>query len=169
MPRFYKYFTLNMSKLLSKLLPTSMLPHSTAQTGLASVWRYNMHTAVDSPVLQNIALSAPTMYADPSFMAVPTLPESCMTEVLSCELSLLSFHLNIAIKENIWKGEYVDLLKLLPSLKENRLEKRDCKNWRINGKGLVLVISTIGCKHFAYMLVLWVKNTQNCSVVCSNL
>lgn len=43
-----------------------------------------------------------------------TVPEICRKEALPCTLSPLGFHLSAGIRERIWKGEFLDLLSLLP-------------------------------------------------------
>ncbi|XP_077306286.1 uncharacterized protein LOC143925697 [Lithobates pipiens] len=52
--------------------------------------------------------------------------EACMKEALPCEISPLGFHLSSSVKEKIWRGEFVDLLSLLPSSKEflSKLDKK---------------------------------------------
>lgn len=50
------------------------------------------------------------------------VPETCFKEVMSCEVSLLGFHLPISIKEKIWRGDFIDVLSLLPSVKEFTIE-----------------------------------------------
>lgn len=46
------------------------------------------------------------------------VPETSVKEVLPCEMSPLGFHLSHSLKEKIWKGEFIDILSLLPSSKE---------------------------------------------------
>lgn len=46
------------------------------------------------------------------------MPEICLQEALPCEVSPLGFHLLAALKEKIWKGEFVEVLSLLPSAKD---------------------------------------------------
>lgn len=46
------------------------------------------------------------------------VPEVCLKEALPCEVSPLGFHLGLAVKEKIWRGEFVDLLSLLPAFKD---------------------------------------------------
>lgn len=45
--------------------------------------------------------------------------EQCFKEALFCEISHLGYHLPLAIKEKIWKREFVDLLSLLLTNREN--------------------------------------------------
>ena len=47
-----------------------------------------------------------------------TVGESSFKEPLPCVLSPLGFHLPRTVKEKIWRGEFIDLLSLLPSSKE---------------------------------------------------
>lgn len=42
-----------------------------------------------------------------------------------CEFSPLRFHLSASTKDKIWKGDYIDLLSLLPYFKDNHLDKKD--------------------------------------------
>lgn len=44
--------------------------------------------------------------------------ESSFKEPLPCSLSPLGFHLSKSVKEKIWRGEYLDILSLLPASKE---------------------------------------------------
>lgn len=68
-----------MSNLLSNLLPSSsVLPHHSNPSGLASVWRENVHNAADSPIIQSVSLSAPAMSAEPSHKSASLVPEACM-------------------------------------------------------------------------------------------
>lgn len=46
------------------------------------------------------------------------LPETCLREPLSCEVSPLGYHLSVSMKEKIWRCEFLDLLSLLPSVKD---------------------------------------------------
>lgn len=115
-----------MSNFFSNLLPSSsVLLQPSTSSCLASVWRENVHNAVDSPIIQNVSLSEPAVSAGPSRKSATLIPKVCMKEVLLSELSPLGFHLNAAIKERIWKGEYIELISLLPSIKDNRLERKD--------------------------------------------
>ena len=52
-----------------------------------------------------------------SFLNNPTssqIPEISFKEPLPCEISPLGFHLTTNIKEKIWKGDFIELLTLLP-------------------------------------------------------
>ena len=54
------------------------------------------------------------------------MPETCAREALPCTLSPLGYHLTAAMKEKIVRGEFVDLLSLLPSAKESLFkDKKD--------------------------------------------
>lgn len=44
--------------------------------------------------------------------------ETCYKEALVCPGSLLGYHLRTATKKNIWHNEYIDLLSLLPLVKD---------------------------------------------------
>ena len=54
------------------------------------------------------------------------MPETCAREALPCTLSPLGYHLTAAMKEKIVRGEFVDLLSLIPSAKESLFkDKKD--------------------------------------------
>lgn len=46
------------------------------------------------------------------------VPEACMKEVIPCETSPLGYHLSQSVKERIWKGEFMEILSLLPFHKD---------------------------------------------------
>lgn len=46
------------------------------------------------------------------------VPEICMKDAMPCEVSPLGFHLSLAVKEKIRKGEFIDILSLLPLHKD---------------------------------------------------
>lgn len=46
------------------------------------------------------------------------LPETCLKEPMACTISPLGYHLSITVKDKIWRGEFLDILSLLPSAKE---------------------------------------------------
>lgn len=49
-----------------------------------------------------------------------------MSEAFICTVSPLGFHLRACVKERIWKNEYIDLLSLLPSVKDfPKADKKD--------------------------------------------
>lgn len=68
----------------------------------------------------NVNPSMPVSVANSTFsLPVKTLvSESCFKEALPCELSPLGYHLSNAVKEKIWRGDFIDILSLLPSSKE---------------------------------------------------
>ncbi|XP_075685840.1 uncharacterized protein LOC142664622 [Rhinoderma darwinii] len=98
-------------KLLADLVSKSAVPASSP----ADVWKHS------SQHLQNAG-----------FSNIPVLEkgigvsETCCKEVMSCDISPLGFHLQPAIKERIWRNEFIDLFSLLPSAKET-LVKQDGK------------------------------------------
>lgn len=47
-----------------------------------------------------------------------TVPEISMKDAMPCEISPLDYHLSTAVKEKIWKGEFIDILLLLPFHKD---------------------------------------------------
>lgn len=61
-----------------------------------------------------------------SLLVNDLVSESCLREALPGELSPLGYHLSTAVKEKIWRGEFIDILSLLPSSKEFLL-KSDMK------------------------------------------
>lgn len=50
--------------------------------------------------------------------------------MITCELSPLGFHLSVNVKEKIWRGDYIDLLSLIPSPKEYRTDKKDVDDFK---------------------------------------
>lgn len=44
--------------------------------------------------------------------------------MLPCELSPLGFHLPLVMKEKIQNGDYVDIMSLISSSKDNRFDKK---------------------------------------------
>lgn len=60
----------------------------------------------------------PTVESNPLQKEIASVLEICRKETLPCTLSLLGFHLSTGIKEKNWRGEFLDLLSLLPSSKE---------------------------------------------------
>lgn len=67
-------------------------------------------------VLGNVAV-APHAGAAPSVLSKSAVklqvPEVCFKEALPCEVYSLGFYLSAALKEKIWKREFVDVLSLL--------------------------------------------------------
>lgn len=58
------------------------------------------------PISTSVATA--TIIADvPNIVSSSLVPESCLKEVITCELSPLGFHLNSTVKEKIWKGDYI--------------------------------------------------------------
>lgn len=47
-----------------------------------------------------------------------SVPKSCMKEGMPCKVSYLGYNQPMSVKENIWMGEFVDVLSLLPATKE---------------------------------------------------
>lgn len=58
-----------------------------------------------------------------------SVPESCLKEILPCEILPLGYHLSAQVKDKIWKGQLIEILSLLPSAKEfiNRSDKKNQK------------------------------------------
>ncbi|XP_040181175.1 uncharacterized protein LOC120914564 [Rana temporaria] len=52
---------------------------------------------------------------------IANVPESCFREAMACELSPLGFHLSANVKAKIWKGDYMDILSLLPAAEDRPL------------------------------------------------
>lgn len=73
----------------------------------AGVW---IPQAADGNVTEHVTLNA---------VKSKGIPEMCYKEALPCEMSPLGFHLSTAVKEKIWKCEYLDLISLLPSVEES--------------------------------------------------
>lgn len=51
-------------------------------------------------------------------MTSSSVPEACLKETLPCEMSPVGYYLSPQIKNKIWNGQFVDILALLPSVKE---------------------------------------------------
>lgn len=60
-------------------------------------------------------------------LARGNVPESCMKEAMLCEMSPLRYHLSLAVKDKIWRGDFIDILSLLRSQKDFmvKLDKND--------------------------------------------
>ncbi|XP_040195886.1 uncharacterized protein LOC120928890 [Rana temporaria] len=54
---------------------------------------------------------------------IANVPESCFREAMACELSPLGFHLSANVKAKIWKGDYMDILSLLPAAEDRPLRR----------------------------------------------
>lgn len=98
---------------------------NTAQVGLipsvgeetvAAVWAPSSDINANSQV--SLVISQPLSSADTNILNHCKIPETCRKGALPCILSPLGFHLPTGTKEKIWKGEFLDLLSLLPSAKE---------------------------------------------------
>lgn len=76
------------------------------------------------------------------------VPEICMKDVMSCEISSLGYHLSMSVKEKIWKGEFIDILSLLPFHKDFSIksDRRGERRVRMIGAGQYSGHSTIGCR-----------------------
>lgn len=84
------------------------------------------------------------------------MSEACFKEAMVCEISPLGFHLALSMKEKIWKHEFVDLLSLLPSIKENY--KSDKKSH--NEKDSSEILLQLGASHF-YICVYFRRETTS--------
>lgn len=95
--------------------------------------------AVSSSVSASASFSA-TVVTAPGKMSVPA---SCMKEVM---LSPLGYHLSLSVKEKIWKGDFVDVLSLLPAAKDfiPKTDRKERIDRRRIGVGLYLAPLLIG-------------------------
>lgn len=93
-------------------------------SNVASVWLDPLPEPNSVPIATSMATS--TVAQDAPVVGISSLvPKSCLKEVLACELSPVGFHLPGAIKGRIWKGEYIEILSLLPSTHEHRSDKKE--------------------------------------------
>lgn len=53
---------------------------------------------------------------------------------MPCEMSPLGYHLRLAVKEKIWKGEFVDILSLLPLHKDFMAITEKKEEWSEGGR-----------------------------------
>lgn len=91
-------------------------PHSVnfipSGVNLAAVWAGNpVNTATSAVAIDNPIISK-------------SVSETCYKEAMMCEVSPLGYHLSLAVKEKIWKQDFVDILSLLPSAKEVKSDKK---------------------------------------------
>lgn len=92
---------------------------------VGSVWnamlsQYNVAIPIDkqfNPFKTQNTLANTYGPVQPISCNTAPLQEACMKEALSCKISPLGFHLSSSVKEKIWRGEFVDILSLLPSSK----------------------------------------------------
>lgn len=90
--------------------------------GIASAWQVNSSNSAqtqsrESTVTNSVCVTPSTL-----------VPEGCLKEALSCEISPLGFYFSSACKkQKIWRGDYIDIPSLLPLSKENRFKKEDDK------------------------------------------
>ena len=89
---------------------------------ISAVWQdWCMPASQDTKKLMSVkGVNHPDMVNPtvPLRLSAATVGESSFKEPLPCVLSPLGFHLSKAVKDKIWKGEFLDLLSLLPASKE---------------------------------------------------
>lgn len=91
--------------------------------GVARAW---LNSPSASPLIP--MQSAATICVEPPIPPHSSVvPDNCLREVMTCELSPLGFHLNIAVKEKIWRGDYIELLSLLPLSRDFKFDKSNDK------------------------------------------
>lgn len=101
-----------------------------------------------SPVLPNVSLATSMVTIEPLPSSSSIVPETCLKEVLLCELSPLRFHLTNAIKEKNGKG-----IILISCLLE-RLVLTKVKVINILMINILFpIVLIIGFKHSVFLLV----------------
>lgn len=75
-----------------------------------------------------------------------------MKDAMPCGISPLGYHLGTVVKEKIWKGEFIDILSLLPFHKDFAFKIRGEKTVRKIGVGQFLGHLTIGCRPIAFIV-----------------
>lgn len=109
-------------------LNKTVSPLSNTDSGVAHVWLNNNANVDTTSSASSVAI--PTVLSVPPVLPVSTaVPESTFKEVLPCGLSPLGFHLPVAVKEKIQNGDYVDIMSLIPSSKDNRFDKKDLEKF----------------------------------------
>lgn len=120
-----KEFAISFSSFLSKFVSNPVQPEVPS---ISSLWHDsvpdNSNSARNISNFVDVANNSATDAV--SFPVLSSVvPDSCLKEVLSCELSPLGFHLQGSVKEKIWRGEYIEIMSLFPSTKYSRLERNE--------------------------------------------
>lgn len=73
---------------------------------------------------------------------------------MPCEMFPLGYHLSLSVKEKIWKGEFIDILSLLPFNVDFmvRTDERGKRGARRTGESQYPSHLTIGCRHIVSIL-----------------
>lgn len=111
-------------KTLSLMIPAAVLSGTAAQKPV-SVTIHNLSPLSVSHSASLLSQHSPNAIVIGGMsreLNVPTarvnVPEACMKEVMLCEMSPLGYHLSLAVKEKIWRGDFIAILSLLPSYKD---------------------------------------------------
>lgn len=99
-----------MANVVSTENTTPVVTNVTPLTNMSAAWAGSSGVTATS--------SLPSISESLSMGKGSGIPEACFKEALTCEISPLGYHLTSAIKEKIWRQEFVELLALLPSSKD---------------------------------------------------
>lgn len=99
------------------------------------LWFFNASAPPVAPVTPNVStgntevtatssVSGVTDFMGPILDKDTDVSETCLKEVMACELSPLGFHLASNIKDKIWKHEFIDMLSLLTINKDIKSDKK---------------------------------------------
>lgn len=101
---------------LSKVAPKKCGVDDTAAAA-ASVWATKLNTSNEQAhSINDTTITYPTQLQ--KMNVSHRVPDCVGKETMPCILSPLGFHLSNSTKDKIWKGDFIDILSLLPSQKE---------------------------------------------------
>lgn len=81
-------------------------------------------TPPEADLLRPTVTAANVCIEPPDASSSSLIPDACLREVIA-NCHHLGFYLYSALKEKLWKGDYVDILSLLPLHKEYRPDRKD--------------------------------------------
>lgn len=106
---------------LSKLVQAvSAISNSVATSYIVSNSSATMANSFsDVPVMQPFPSILPVNISDKT-----SVPATSFKETMSCGVSPLRFNLPLSVKEKIWKGDFAEVLALLPSARAREFSSR---------------------------------------------
>lgn len=85
---------------------------------VSHAWSGQQTAQSSSSVTRPVVLDEPNLHVSEFSM----VPKSCFREAMACEMSPLGFHLSANVKSKIWRGDYIDVFSLLPSVDDRSLK-----------------------------------------------